>query len=105
MPLPTTYRANGTVGLYDKQTSLKLLDYCYHHNIGILGFEGFLNLGDKYVPDLDWIADFSELFNPESGKSIEESIRLSRNILEKAPKNILFEFICSDNIQKRVKTT
>ena len=92
-PLPTMYRANGIVELYNINASYQLLDYYNYYNIGILGFEGFIKFENKYIPDINWIADFSQLYISEPENFVEKSIQVSRDILEKAPKNILFEFV------------
>lgn len=73
-PEPTRFW-NGTP-LFNSIDGRKLLVFCDEHDAAILGIEGFKIVGDKRVPDMDCIADFSalaitvgELFPAESRKS------------------------------------
>ena len=50
--------------------------------VGIEGF-GFRLIGDRIEPDMEWIADFSELSDPA------ESVSEAREFLEAAPNDLL----------------
>ncbi|WP_042556007.1 MULTISPECIES: hypothetical protein [Pseudomonas] len=65
----------GGVPLFNLIDGHKLLVFCDEHDVAVLGIEGFKVVGDKRVPDMDCIADFSaltitarELFPVESRK-------------------------------------
>ncbi len=58
-PEPT--RLWGSTPLFNLSDGRKLLNYCDKHDAAVLGIEGFKIIGDKRVPDLDCIADFSSL--------------------------------------------
>ncbi|MFU7394077.1 hypothetical protein ACM74P_28390 [Pseudomonas aeruginosa] len=58
-PEPT--RLWNGVPLFDLVDSFKLMDYCDRHDAAVLGIEGFRIVGDKRIPDLGYIADFSAL--------------------------------------------
>jgi hypothetical protein len=73
-PEPT--RLWGETPLFNLIDGHKLLVFCDEHDAAVLGIEGFKVIGDKRVPDMDCIADFSalamtagELFPAESRKS------------------------------------
>ena len=73
-PEPT--RLWGETPLFNLIDGYKLLVFCDEHDVAVLGIEGFKIVGDKRVPDMDCIADFStlamtagELFPAESRKS------------------------------------
>ncbi|MBA6065910.1 MULTISPECIES: hypothetical protein [Pseudomonas] len=58
-PEPT--RMWGDTPLFNLEDGRKLLDFCEVHDAAVLGIEGFKIVGDKRIPDLDCIADFSSL--------------------------------------------
>ena len=83
----------GNIPLYNNKDAVALFDYCFENNIGILGIEGFITFEDgKRMPKMDWIVDFSDfLKHPET--FVQQTINISRNFLQSAPENILFEFV------------
>lgn len=48
----------GEIPLFNLIDGYKLLFFCDEHGAGVLGIEGFKIVGDKRVPDMDYIADF-----------------------------------------------
>lgn len=58
-PEPT--RMWGDTPLFNLDDGRKLLAFCDGHDAAVLGIEGFKIVGDKRIPDLDCIADFSAL--------------------------------------------
>lgn len=58
-PEPTRFW--GSTPLFKLNNGRELLDYCDKHDAAILGIEGFKITGDKRIPDLGCIADFSAL--------------------------------------------
>lgn len=71
------------VPLFDLSDSHELLNYCDTRDAAVLGIEGFKIVGDKRIPDLDCIADFSalavaagEAFPAMSRKSARDFIEL-----------------------------
>lgn len=52
----------------------------------IVGIEGFRLIGDRIEPDMEWIADFSQLSDPA------ESVSEAREFLEEAPNDLYFDF-------------
>ncbi|MDY0196149.1 MAG: hypothetical protein WC253_08740 [Sulfurovaceae bacterium] len=82
----------GNTPLYNNIDAMPFLDYCLENNIGILGWDGFVVLDDGFMPKMDWICDFSDfLKQPET--FVQKTIDISRNFLQSAPENILFEFV------------
>lgn len=78
-PEPT--RLWGGTPLFNLIDGHKLLVFCDEHDVAVLGIEGFKVVGDKRVPDMDCIADFSslamtagELFSAQSRKSAKHFI-------------------------------
>lgn len=59
---PKPARVWGETPLFDLASGRKLLDFCDERGAAVLGIEGFRIFGDKRVPDLDCIADFSALY-------------------------------------------
>ena len=59
------------------------IDKCQSRKMVILGMDAFRKLGDEIEPDMDMIADFSELSNKPLSKDdrSRESIAAARRIL------------------------
>lgn len=55
---PKPARLWGEIPLFNLIDGYKLLFFCDEHGAGVLGIEGFKIVGDKRVPDMDYIADF-----------------------------------------------
>lgn len=72
-PEPT--RLWGGTPLFNLSDSHELLNYCDTCDAAVLGIEGFKIVGDKRIPDLECIADFSAL----AVAAGEEFPALSRN--------------------------
>lgn len=62
------------------------LEACERDEGLILGIEGFRLVRDRIEPDMEWIADFSELSDPA------ESISEAREFLDAAPRDRYFDF-------------
>lgn len=79
--------------LFDIPASKELLKICRNKNVGLLGIEGFKVNGHMVEPQMDFIADFSQLINDSdfTKKSIdaaEKFLELARN-----QKDLLFEYV------------
>ena len=101
---PPTHVWNGEMSLYNKNDANQLLGILLSKNIGVLGVEGFKIIGNKIQPDMDFIADCSELFlnNPQEFVSI--SINGIRNFLSEASEDMFFEFVVQTTmLQSEVK--
>ena len=74
LPVTPTLMWSG-IPLFDVGDGIRLVDYCKNNNIAILGIEGFKIKGNKRVPDMDCIVDFSASLNEVcfAVKSIEAS--------------------------------
>ncbi|OLO05479.1 hypothetical protein BTW07_03100 [Salinicola socius] len=84
--------------LFNKKDSEKLLNFCEHQKLAILGIEGFNISGDKITPDLDFIADFSCLATTDKKYFIDTSIKSARKFLELITDNdLLLEFVLVRN--------
>ena len=90
--LPTLWRKN--TPYFNKHDAIIFLDYCLKHNIFILGIEGFKLDGDYIIPDSNFIADFSDLYQEGPQTNIEESILYSKQFLS-LPQHydVMFEFV------------
>ena len=82
----------GDVPLFDVLDAFKLVDYCERNNIAILGIEGFKVKGDRRIPDMDCIVDFSSSLNDGcfAKKTIEASRRIMSGIDDR---DTLLEFV------------
>lgn len=69
----------GGVPLFDVLDAFKLVEYCERNNIAILGIEGFKVKGDRRIPDMDCIVDFSSSLNDDC--FVKTTIEASRRIL------------------------
>jgi hypothetical protein len=80
--------------LFDLSDSYKLLSYCDKHDAAVLGIEGFKIVGDKRVPDLNSIADFSALA-VTAGENFPALSRQSAKYFldEISDLDIFFEFV------------
>ncbi|QXH58835.1 hypothetical protein [Pseudomonas maumuensis] len=91
-PEPT--RMWGDTPLFNLEDGGKLLDFCEVHDAAVLGVEGFKIVGDKRIPDLDCIADFSSLA-VSAGKRFPAASRESaRYFLDTiSGSDVLLEFV------------
>lgn len=90
-PEPT--KVWGSTPLFNLIDGRKLLDYCDKHDAVVLGIEGFKIIGDKRIPDLDCIADFSILATTGEEFTVL-SRRAARNFLDSIlNKDIFLEFV------------
>lgn len=91
LPVTPTLMWSG-IPLFDVGDGIRLVDYCKNNNIAVLGIEGFKIKGNKRVPDMDCIVDFSASLN-EMNFALK-SIEASRVIIEsKSGSGILMEFV------------
>lgn len=91
LPISPTLMWGGTP-LFDVSDGVKLLDYCKSKGIAVLGVEGFKIKGDKIIPDMDCIVDFSASLN-EMDFSMK-SVEMSRLIVEgMSDSSIFMEFL------------
>lgn len=84
---------SGDVPLFDLASSELLLRLCESLGIGVLGIEGFTLEGDGIRPDLDYIADFSQLLS--RADFLSDSIEGARNFLQSAIEkpSLRFEYV------------
>ncbi|MBL0319085.1 MAG: hypothetical protein IPP74_07330 [Alphaproteobacteria bacterium] len=84
------------IPFFDIDDSLKLLNFCQVHEIGILGIEGFKIYNSFRIPDMNFIADFSSIYkNNAFSDFIKYSIDASNKFfdLPDVSKNLMFEFV------------
>ena len=80
------------IPLFDVGDGIRLVVYCNNNNIAILGVEGFKVKGNKRIPDMDFIVDFSSSLN-EMNFALR-AIDASRAIIESmSDSGILMEFV------------
>jgi hypothetical protein len=90
--LPTRWW--GDVALFSVSDGLVLMDYCEKSGIAVLGVEGFRLKEGSRVPDMDCIADFSELAAVSGAEFQERSIFAMKGFLSSMPEEDLFlEFV------------
>jgi len=90
--LPTTWW--GGVALFSLPDAVLLLDYCANRGIAVLGVEGFRLEGTHRIPDLDTIADFSELMDVSGASFPECSISAMRQFFTVMPQDdVMLEFV------------
>jgi hypothetical protein len=90
--LRPTARAAG-VPLFDLPSSEMLLKLCERLGVGILGIEGFTLVNGRRRPEMEYIADFSQLLS--SDDFVVESLKCSRQFLQLATEGqrLLFEYV------------
>jgi hypothetical protein len=83
------------IALFNVDDSQLLADCCLKQGIAILGIEGFRIKGNCRSPDMDYIADFSELAAMPKASFILKTIESARSFFSLIPSgdNILFEFV------------
>ena len=70
------------------------MDWCAKYGIAVLGVEGFRLDGDHRIPDLDVIADFSELMKVSGTSFTYRSIAALREFLLLMPQDdVMLEFV------------
>lgn len=80
------------IPLFDVGDGIRLVEYCKNNNIAILGIEGFKVKGNKRIPDMDCVVDFSSSLN-EMNFALK-SVGASRAIIESmSGSDILMEFV------------
>ena len=90
--LPTKWW--GKVALFSVPDSALLMDWCAKYGIAVLGVEGFRLDGDHRIPDLDVIADFSELMKVSGTSFTYRSIAALREFLLLMPQDdVMLEFV------------
>lgn len=81
------------IPLFNKMDGNKLIDICDKLDIGILGIEGFVIKNSNIIPQMDYIADFSDSVEDKNFNKI--SIEASRKFLDSSKNHptLLFEFV------------
>ncbi len=91
-PEPT--RLWGGTPLFNLSDSHELLNYCDTRDAAVLGIEGFKIVGDKRIPDLDCIADFSALAVAAREAFPALSRKSARDFIESiSDRDIFLEFV------------
>ena len=91
LPITPTLMWGGTP-LFDAYDGIRLIDFCKNNEIAVLGIEGFKIKGDKRVPDMDCIVDFSASLNEVDFTA--RSIEASRVIVESmSNRGVFMEFL------------
>ncbi|MCU1758987.1 hypothetical protein NTD84_04555 [Pseudomonas sp. 14P_8.1_Bac3] len=91
LPVTPTVMWNGTP-LFDVDDGVRLLDYCRQNNFAVLGIEGFKVKGNKRIPDMNCIVDFSASLTEVDFAA--KSAEASRLIIESMiGSGILIEFV------------
>lgn len=90
---PPTKVWNEKMYLYNKNDANQLLEVLFNKNIGVLGVEGFRIIDNKIQPDMDFIADCSELFLNNPQEFVSVSINGIRSFLDEASEDMFFEFV------------
>jgi hypothetical protein len=92
--LRPTARSAG-VPLFDSKSSELLFIICEHIGVGVLGIEGFTIVAGGRRPEMDYIADFSNLLSGDN--FVIESIKMARKFLQLASKKqLLFEYVLAE---------
>lgn len=66
----------GSTILVDRRTAMAVLDICADEDVQVLGVEAFFVTGEKIIPVMDAIGDFS------NASSKAESVRDARRFIE-----------------------
>ena len=73
---------------------MELLDLCSEHNAAVLGIEGFNIVKGKRVPNMDYIADFSDLIAVAGDDFPESSREAARRFIGSiTDEQLLLEFV------------
>lgn len=91
---PTFWR--GEIPYFSKSDAILLLEVCGSLDVGVLGIEGFVVHDSSIQPQMDWVADFSEVYKSNgNSKFVEETIKYSMEFLSMpmARDDIFFEFV------------
>ena len=80
----------GNVPLFSVSDSLLLMEYCVKNDIAVLGVEGFRVKDNSIIPDMNYIADLSELA-ALTGKSFPgKSVEAVKKFLDLVPMDGVF---------------
>lgn len=80
--------------MFSVSDGLVLMDYCERNGIAVLGVEGFRLKEGSRIPDMDCIADFSELAEISGPAFPVRSIAAMKGFLSSMPEEELFlEFV------------
>ena len=76
----------------------KFVEACKHNNIVILGFDGLFIKDDGHYPDLDLIADFSDIMKESDSERSPLSCGYALDILRKFPldNSLYIDFVTSN---------
>lgn len=90
--LPTLWWGN--VALFSLPDAKLLMNYCANNRIAVLGVEGFRLEGNYRIPDMQTIADFSEMMAMSGASFPERSIMAMREFFKLMQQDGLFlEFV------------
>jgi hypothetical protein len=64
-----------------------LVEACERTNVLILGIEGFYTAGANITPDMDFIADYSQLISLSWPQAVQQSAVSARLFLDEIPKD------------------
>lgn len=89
----SSFRTGGGREFYNVIQCLAILDWCESNGVGIVGIEGFWCDGEDYLPDLEAIADFSNIV--EDPEFSLKSVRAAREFFDffGSGDGRLFEFV------------
>lgn len=76
-------RHSGQAELVAAADAVRFLEEVLSRDLCVLGLEGFRVVGDRLVPDMDAIADFSSIAGGESSReTVVEALRFLSNVRE-----------------------
>ena len=91
---PTLWRDG--VSYFNKSDALLLLEVCDSMDVGVLGIEGFIICRNSIQPQMDWIADFSEIYKSNSHSVfVKKTVKYSKEFLAMPTSrdDVVFEFV------------
>lgn len=71
--------------LFHQGDAEKALNACESQGIGIMGIEAFRIEGSSITPDMDWIADYSDLFKDPTAAECRQSVDAARQFVREMP--------------------
>jgi len=81
----------GSITLVDRKAAMAVLDICSDEEIRVLGIEGFSVLGEKIIPAIDAIGDFS------CASSKSQSVKDARRFIQSIEQpELMFELELQD---------
>jgi hypothetical protein len=75
----------GALELFHQSDAEAVVNACELEKIGVLGIETFRLEGSTIVPQIDWIADYSDLFEEPKESGNKQSLSSARQFVHDLP--------------------